>query len=348
MSSRLRVVTKAALRGASPTRRRSLSIAVAGALLHAWRPSIGQSVPRRPRVAVVVEETLATSSMIGPVRRGLEDLGYIDGKTISLVVRSAQDNLGLLPGIIQELVDERVDVIVAGPLAAQAALKVASPVPVVLVADDPVAVGLASTLAKPGGNFTGMTASTGSDLVAKQMQLLREAVPKARRVAVLDFKYVDSTRTPGTHARRLAADAAARELGLLITHVGANTFEDLSNAFELIASAQPDMLVNNAPFVAERGMEKVVAFEMRMRLPTICAGEWVVDRGSLMSYGADDADLWRRLAVYVHKILQGAKAGDLPFEQPTKFRLVINRKTAKAIGLDIPKALLLRAERIID
>ena len=226
MSSRLRVAPREALRGASLTRRRSLGIAVAGALLHAWSPSNSQSVPSRPRVAVV-SDTYPVSSMTSPeptsptvraVYRGLEDLGYIDGKTISLVVRSAVGNLDLLPGIIQKLVDERVDVIVAAPMAARAALKVASTVPVVTVEDDPVASGLASTLAKPGGHFTGLTWSTGSLLIAKRIELLREAVPKARRVAVLDFKYVDSTRTPGTHARRLAAEAAARALGLLVTH----------------------------------------------------------------------------------------------------------------------------------
>ena len=356
MSTRLRIATKQARRGDPPTGRRSLSIAVAGVLLHAWSPSIGQSVPRRPRVAVVAD-TQPVSGMIGPeptsntvraLRRGLEDLGYIDGKTISLVFRSAEGNLDLLPVIIRQLVDERVDVIAASAAAAQVALKVASPVPVVTVADDPVAMGLASTLATPGGNFTGLTGSTDSMMVAKRMELLREAVPNARRVAALDFKYVDATRTPGTHLRRLAAEAAARDMGLLITHVGARVHEDLSKAFEEIVSAHPDMLLNNDPAAVEKYIGEVVAFEKRMRLPAIHVGSWAVERGALMGYGADLGDLWRRSAVYVDKILKGAKAGDLPFEQPTKFLLVINRKAAEAIGLNIPKALLLRADQIID
>lgn len=280
--------------------------------------------------------------------QGLEEHGYINGRNVTVVVRSADGDLNRLPQIVRQLVDDKVDVIVTGGPGVSAAREVTQTVPIVGVVDTPVESGLASTLARPGGNVTGFTiVADVAMMLGKRLQLLKEVVPRARRVAVIDFKYIDPTQTAGPHRRRLAIEPIARDLGLTVVHVGITEEADVQPALAAIDAAHVDMLmVLNTP-MTELHKRQIIAFTTDRRLPSIHDAPAFVRAGALMSYSTVD-DVGRRSAAYVDKILKGAKPGDLPFEQPMQYSLAINRATARAIGIEIPKATLLRADLLVD
>jgi putative ABC transport system substrate-binding protein len=280
-------------------------------------------------------------------RLGLRDLGYVEGRNLVIEYRDAEGKPERLAASAAELVALNVDVIVApGTLAALAAKRATATIPSVLpTIGDPVADGLVKSLARPGGNVTGLSNLTG-DLIGKCMQLLKEAVPGATRVAVLTHPGSATAKTDKDYATR--APAAGRSLGFVVQLIDAGRPVDLDRAFAEMTRWRANALVvmPYATLLQERA--RITAMAAKQRLPAVYAYRESVVAGGLMSYGPDLADQFRRSAAYVDRILKGASPADLPVEQPTKFELVINLKTAKALGLTIPPSLLQRADEMIQ
>jgi putative ABC transport system substrate-binding protein len=275
----------------------------------------------------------------------LRQLGYVEGRSIAIERRSAEGQPERLPPLMKELVDLGVDVIVTFGSAVRVARGATNRIPIVGLLDDPVGAGVTTTLARPDQNVTGVTFTSGLALIGKSLQLLKQAAPKSRRVAVFDFKHVDADVTPFTHQRRMAAEAAARELGLTLVAVGVNSADDLDEAFALIDREGVDAVMDITSTVTYVHRHRIIDFAARRRLPAIYVCRTCVEEGGLMSYGSS-SDEAERLAEYVDKLLRGAKPADLPFGQPSKYELVINLKTATQLGLTIPQSLLLAAEVI--
>src|SRR5262245_10422049 len=280
-------------------------------------------------------------------RQGLRDLGYVEGGNLVIEYRDAEGKPERLAAGASELVGLNVDVIVSpGTLASLAAKHATATIPIVVpTIGDPVADGLVKSLARPGGNVTGLSNLT-NDLIGKCMQLLKEAVPGATRVAVLTHPGSATAKTDQDFATR--ARAAGRSLGFVVQLIDAGRPVDLDRAFAEMTRWRANALVvmPYATLLQER--TRIAALAAKQRLPAVYAYRENVVAGGLMSYGADIADQFRRSAAYVDRILKGAKPGDLPIEQPTKFELLINLKTAKAIGVTIPQSVLARADEVIQ
>jgi putative ABC transport system substrate-binding protein len=275
----------------------------------------------------------------------LGQLGYVEGRNISIERRSAEGQRQRLAEVIKELVHLRVDVIVALGEAALEARRATSDIPIVAYISGPVEAGLTTSLSRPTRNVTGVTIGSDLSTIGKRLQLLKQAAPRAQRVAVIDFKYVDAKATPGTHERRLAAEAAARGLNLTLVPVGLDNAEDLDQALAVIDRERADAMMDMGTPPAYVHRRRIIDFAAQRRLPAIYACRTCVEEGGLMSYGGDSNGP-ERLAEYADKILRGAKPADLPFEEPTKYELVINLKTASLLGLRIPESLLIMAEVI--
>jgi putative ABC transport system substrate-binding protein len=278
-----------------------------------------------------------------PFKQGLRELGYVEGRNISIECRWAEGRDERLPGLAADLVRLKVDVIVAASQAAVAARQATTVIPIVMpTITDPVRLGLVASLARPGGNAIGF-ATQNDELPGKWMELVKEILPKVSRVAVL----VHLTYDGGVQLK--ASEAAARSLGVRLQALKVERLDDFETAFaELQRNRAEALIVSSSPlFYVHR--TRLVEFAAKHRLPAIYhQSEFVVGPGGLMSYGPDFRDLVRRSATYVDRILRGARPGDLPVQQPTKFELVINRRTAKALGLTIPESLLLRADRLVE
>jgi putative ABC transport system substrate-binding protein len=278
--------------------------------------------------------------------RTLKELSWVEGQNLLIEWRWAEGHLERLPALAAELVRLNVDLIVAvQPDAAVAAKKATTTIPIIFVLDpDPVARGLVASLARPGGNVTGLTISPGVDIVGKQLELLRETLPKASRVSVLR----NVTRAAANAPALQEVERAARALGLTLQIQEVRGPEEFDRAFDAMARERVEALfvLGDPVFWFHRRL--LADLEVKYRLPAMHNLRDYVEAGGLASYGVDLADLNRRSATYVEKILKGARPADLPVEQPTKFELVINRKTAKALGLTIPPSLLLRADRVIE
>jgi putative ABC transport system substrate-binding protein len=277
-------------------------------------------------------------------RQGLHELGYVEGQNIAIEYRSAEGKDERLPGLAAELVRLKVDVIVAAsPPATEAAKGATSTIPIVFaVSGDPVAAGLVASLARPGGNITGLATISG-DVLGKQLELLKGVAPKVSRVAVLQ-----NPSNPG-HALMLPqAEGAARALGVQLQVLKARTPSEIEAAFAAMSSQRAGgvLVLRDALFRAQRA--QIVALAAKRRLPAVYGLREEAEAGGLMAYGASVPHMFRRAATYVDKILKGAKPADLPVEQPTKFELVINLKTAKALGLTIPSSLLGQADQVIQ
>src|SRR5713226_182314 len=287
---------------------------------------------------------LADAPSWEPLRLGLRDLGYVEGKNIALEERSSQGRNERFSGLASELVRLNVNIIVTwGTPATLAAKQATTTIPIVMAsAGDPVRSGLVSSLAHPGGNVTGLTV-LGPGLAAKRLELLKEAVPNMSRVA-----FLWNPANPDQKFSFHEVQAGARALGVTFHSVEARSREELEQALAMMKQSRPSALLMTADGVHQRYIGRIVAFTSETRLPAMYQLKEAVDRGGLMSYGASLPDLGRRAAHYVDKILKGAKPADLPVEQPTKFELVINLKTAKALGLTIPQSLLLRADEVIQ
>jgi putative tryptophan/tyrosine transport system substrate-binding protein len=282
------------------------------------------------------------------IRLALRELGYIEGKNIAIEYRYAEGKNDRPPGLASELVRLNVDIIVAagGTLTVQAVMKATKTIPIVMVGGgaDPVEAGFIESLARPGGNVTGLTVLSWRELGGKRLELLKEAVPKLARVAVL---YDPAVPAP---SREMKEDlpAAARALKLTIEPWEIRALDDFEKVFAALNKQRPDGIYPLTPGgVMRPNRKRIAGFALKSRLPSVSSSEEFVDAGGLMSYAADDADRYRRVAIYVDKILKGAKPANLPVEQPTKFELVINLKTAKQIGLTIPQKMLARADKVI-
>jgi len=280
----------------------------------------------------------------GAFIEGLRELGYVEGRNITIEHRSSEGQFDRLPDLAADLVRLQVDVIVTGgPPAPLVAKQATSTIPIVFaVSGDPVAEGLVASLARPGGNITGL-ASISGDVVGKQLALLKEAAPKVSRVAVLQ------NPSNETHARILRqAEGAAQALGMQLHIVQARTPPEIDADFAAMRSRRVDgvLVLRDALFLAQR--TQIAALAAKGRLPAVYGFKEQVEAGGLMAYGASVPVMYGRAATYVDKILKGAKPGDLPIEQPTKFELVINLKAAKALGLTIPPSLLGQADQVIQ
>jgi putative tryptophan/tyrosine transport system substrate-binding protein len=275
-------------------------------------------------------------------RRGLEDLGYVERQTIAFEYRWAEGKLALLPRLANELVQLKVDVIVTqGEEAARAAKEATSTIPIVMATSgDPVGAGLVASLARLGANVTGLSAVT-PDVITKQLQILKEAVPRVARLAILSI--------PGNraveHSVKEAKDVAGT-LALTVQLRDVRAPDDLGPAFDAMVRERAQAVFLFADVFTITHQRRILDLAAKHRLPTMCA--WLEAANCLMSYGTNRFDMFRLAASYVDKILKGAKPADLPVEQPTKFELVINLKTAKGLGLTIPQTLLQRADQVIE
>jgi putative ABC transport system substrate-binding protein len=273
----------------------------------------------------------------------LRRLGYIEGQNVSIVNRIAEGNLERLPALAAELVAEKVDVIFASSTnAVQAARQATASIPIVFsVVSDPVGSGFVASLGRPGGNITG-TASLNRELAAKRLQLLKEMVPKTSRVAVL------ITDEPQVAPQLEQVQQAAKRLGINILTTQVLSRDDFESAHKVLRTWRADSLYVIESVTNAFNRKLLAEFAAQIWLPAIYAQSQYADDGGLISYGANFAELYRRAAHYIDKILKGAKPADLPVEQPTKFELVVNMKTAKALGIKIPQSILLRADRMIE
>jgi putative tryptophan/tyrosine transport system substrate-binding protein len=285
------------------------------------------------------------STRVEGIRLALRELGYIEGQNIAIEYRYAEGKQDRFPELAAELVLLKVDIIVVGGDAlARAAKNATKTIPIVMMGSgsDPVEIGLIESLARPGGNVTGLTSLT-RELGGKRLELLKEAVPKLARVAVLYDPAI-----PG-NVREVKEDlpAVARALGLTIQPWEVRDADGFEKVFTGLNKERPDGLYVTSNPLTRGNMKRVGDFAIKSRIPSVHGGREAVDAGGLMYYGADTAESYRRVAYYVDRILKGAKPADLPVEQPKKFELVINLKTAKQIGLIIPQSVLYRADKII-
>ena len=279
------------------------------------------------------------------IRLALRDLGYIEGQNIASEYRYAEGKLDRLPDLAAELVRLKVDIIVVGgDIPTRAAKKATKTIPIVIMGtgSDPVAAGLVESIARPGGNVTGITTLT-RELGGKRLELLKEAVPKVARVTVL----YDPTVPDSVLDVKEVLPVAARALRLTIQPWEVRAADGFEKVFAELNKERPDGLYVLGGPLMNSYQKRIVGLALKSRLPAMYQRREAVDAGGLMSYGADLTDSYRRVAYFVDRILKGAKPADLPVEQPTKFELVINLKTAKQIGLTIPPALLARATRLI-
>ena len=286
-----------------------------------------------------------TSHLVKAFEDGLRDLGYVPGRNVVIEYRFADGKVERLPQLAQDLVRLKVDVIVTGSNQHVIAAKQATTtIPIVMVyVRDPVGAGLVASVSRPRGNVTGLSQDVGAEIPGKRLALLKEFVPKLSRVAVLanpDFLPALATLK--------AMEAPARTLGMTVVRFDARGPGDLEGVFAAVTRARSDALVVTGGPVQFNMRTQIAQLALRHRLPSISAITEDVEAGGLMSYGASLTDQWRRAATYVDKILKGAKPADLPVEQPTKFDLLINLKTAKALGFTIPASLLARADQVIE
>jgi putative ABC transport system substrate-binding protein len=305
-------------------------------------PANGQQPVKVPRIGYLSPRP-GPSPLDEAFRQGLRELGYAESQNIAIEYRWANWGSDRLAAFAAELVRLKVEVIVStgGNPAALAAKDATRMIPIAFITADPVGLGLVPSLSRPGGNLTGINIMT-AELNPKRLDLLKEAVPGVSRVGVL--------ANPGSHAYRTARrdlEEAARSLSVGLHFREVRGPNELDNAFSAMARERVGALlvVNDAMLFSQRG--RIVDLAAKARLPGIYEWREFAEAGGLMSYGANISDMYRRLAAYVDKILKGAKPGDLPIEQPTKFELVINLKTAKALALTIPQSVLIRADEVI-
>ena len=312
-------------------------------LLVAPRAVGAQRSTRVPQLGLLFPDALP-SPRVEEFRKGLRDLGYVEGQNISIEYRHADGKRERLPELAAELVRLKVDVIVAlSTLAALPAKRATTMIPIVMVSSDPIGTGLVASLSRPGGNVTGLTV-TSPELVGKRLELLKETVPSLTRVAVL----FDSDG-PSKILELKEAHTAAPALGVQLHPQGVRAPNpDLDGAFDSARRerAQAVFVLHNPLTLTYRA--QIVGLALRYRLPSMFEGREYPEIGGMLSYSASVSDLFRRAATLVDRVLKGAKPADLPVEQPTKFELVINLKTAKALGLTIPPSLLQRADQVIE
>ncbi|MEK6244474.1 MAG: ABC transporter substrate-binding protein [Pseudomonadota bacterium] len=330
-----------------PIARRRLLIALGAGALVAPFGSLAQQQGKVWRVGFLAlrSQTASNPSAVyGAFLQGMRELGYVEGKNLLIEWRFADGKVERLPGLAAELVQLKVDVIVAaGVQPTSAAQKATTTIPIVMGNSiDPVGSGFVASLARPGGNITGLSNLLG-DLSPKHFEMLRSMAPKLSRVAIL------LNPTNSGHATILkAVQTAAQKSSVKILPVQARDPQEIESAFSTMTQQNAEaVIVASDPFLNQQ-RRQIAELAGKSRLPSVAAVREYVEAGGLMSYGPSFVENYRRAATYVDKILKGAKPGDLPVEQPTKFEMVLNRKTAKALGITIPQELLLRADRVIE
>jgi len=331
--------------------RRRAFIALLGGVAATWPfAAIAQSAGKVPRIGWLLTDSLGSPvvrRVVDAFRQGLRERGYVEGENIVIEYRAANGQFERLPSLAGELVGLKVDVIVAVSTPAARALKQATTtIPVVVSSmQDPVGDGLVASLARPGGNFTGSTV-LGPELVLKRLELLKEALPTLSRVVALWDPRAFGDRTTGDLLKEI--EAAAGRLGVQLRLATVRGPDEFDRAFSTMTTEHADALLVSAGPMLFTERRRIVELAAKYRLPSIFGYRESVELGGFISYGPSTDDLVRRSATFVDKILKGAKPGDLPVEQPTKFELVINLTTAKALGLTVPQSLLARADEVIE
>src|SRR5438093_4295460 len=298
-------------------------------------PHIGILLPSAP--------STAADANLEAFRQGLRDLGYVEGRNIILEYRWAENREDQYPALVAELIRLKVDIIYTSSTPAVIVAKQATnAIPIVFpVSSDPVSVGIVDSLARPGGNATGLS-SMASDLWPKRMELLKEAFPKVSRLAM-----IWNSANPGMKLRARETLASAGSLGVTVQDRGVPDLDGLESVFVTLSKDRPDALLTMVDPFTRLHLKRILEFAAKNRLPAMYEDRSFVEAGGLISYGPWNAELYRRSATYVDKILKGANPAELPVEQPMKFELVINLKTAKQIGLIIPPNVLARVDRVI-
>jgi len=324
--------------------RRAFILTAAGGLLS---PPFAAEAPagKVPRIGFLSPTSSpADAGRLAAFREGLRELGYVEGQNIAIESRWAEGNYDRLPGLAAELVRLKMDLVVTyGTPASQAAKRATGTIPIVMAGViDPVASGLVTIVARPGGNLTGLSLMA-PELVGKQLEILKDVVPKISRVALLG-----NPANPGNAPQVRHAQDAARALGLRLQPLEARGPTDIDSAFAVMTSEQAGAVIVLVDAMLLDRRTRIADLAARHRLPAVYGLSDHAEAGGLMAYGPNRLDMFRRAATYVDKILKGAKPGDLPVEQPTKFALVINLKTAKALCLTIPQSLLQRADQVIE
>jgi ABC-type uncharacterized transport system, periplasmic component len=324
-------------------------LAGAAALLAAPLVAEAQQAAKVPRIGYLASNLAANPHLHEAFRQGLRDLGYVEGHNVVIVYRDAEGKSERLPALAAELVALKVDVIVAGGTPhALAAKQATRTIPIVFIGpNDPVTDGLVTNLARPDGNATGVSfTASAPELVGKRLELLKQAVPGVSRIALLWQPGDVPERTEKVQIKE--SELAARALGVQLQIVEVRDLADLDRAFSEMTKARAGALRVLGGLMLFTNRRHLMDLAAKNRLPAMYPWREGADAGGLMSYGPDFADLFRRAATYVDKILKGAKPRDLPVEQPTKFELVINLKTAKTLGLTIPRSVLQRADQVIE
>jgi putative ABC transport system substrate-binding protein len=318
--------------------RRDLLLALGAGALAPPLACFAQNQPKVWQIGFLAADSASTGGY-DSFRQGMQGLGYVEGKTCVIRPRFADGRYERLPGLAQELVRSRVDVIVAGTtLSVQAAKTATTSIPIVMVAiPDPVGEGYAASLSRPGGNVTGLSTIV-TEASAKHIELLRAVIPNLSRIAVLI-----NPSDPSDSLILEQISGAAFSSGVKVV-----TAAEIEAGFGAMARARVEAVIVTADPLFDVQRDQIARLALKNRLPTICSNSEATEAGGLMSYGQDLTDQYRRAAAYVDKILKGAKPSELPVEQPLVLELVVNRKTAKALGLALPKDLLLRADRVID
>ena len=325
----------------------ALTVILTIALLAAPLAADAQPVGKVPRVGFLGAIS-ASDPRLGPMfelfRQGLRDLGYVEGRTIVIESRWDEGKIERLPVLVAELVGLKVDVlVVVGSVATRLAQQATRTIPIVMAGmGDPVASGFVASLARPGGNITG-TSYMAPETAAKGLELLKEAAPRITRVALL-FNPDANTR----RAELTAMEPVARALGLTLQPVGVRSPDDFTGAFSAMTAGRADALALFPDAVILMNVRRVADLALTHRLPSVGLIHRWPDAGGLMAYTVDIGPMFRRAATFVDKILKGAKPGDLPVEQATQFELILNLKTAKALGITFPQSVLLRADQVIE
>jgi len=326
-------------------REKIIGFALTAVILVSVHLAEAQQPAKIPRIGYLTASSLSVNpARIEAFRQGLRELGYIEGKNIVIEWRSSEGKADRLPALAAELVRLKVDVIVtSGPVATRAAKEATTTIPIVMAQDiDPVGSGFVASLARPGGNITGLS-TFRPELSGKQLELLKEIVPRLSRVAVLG-----TSTQPGYAQQLREVELAAGAFGVKLQYLDVLSPKDIETAFRAADKGRADaVLMLVAGVVAGDHRTEIAELAVKSRLPAIYDRREFVDDGGLMSYGTNFADLSRRAAVYVDQIVKGAKPAELPVEQHTKFELVINLKTAKALRLTIPPEVLMRADKVI-
>src|SRR6266705_1057430 len=325
--------------------RRKLIVALGASALAAPLRAFAQQQGKVWRIGFLAPRSRPASldsDIFGAFSNGMRELGYVEGKNLVIEWRFADGKLERFPDLAAELVQLKVDIIVtAGATAISAAQKATTTIPIVMASTgDPVGSGFVKSLARPGGNITGLSNMAG-DIAAKFIDLLRSVVPKLSRVAML---------TPSTTYGELSksVQAAAQKAGVKTLVAEASTPQEIENAFSMMAREKADAVFVGSPIVFAQQHRQIAELALKYRMPSLFQDRVTVENGGLISYGQKFTDFYERSATYVDKILKGAKPGDLPVEQPVSFELVVNLRTAKALGLTIPQSVLLRADEVIQ